>query len=197
MITNEEVLKEPKDLTLEIENDDELKRLNLNLNNNNIIKEQKNNKYEEIPFIYNEKKIIGIILLMLFLSTVLFFILLKFINIPKIEIKRNNDIDNDTIEEKDINLDNIKLERKIKIAFVYSTLYANGIARFITVAANYFIKTGKYEIYIITEKKSSNEYKYDERINRIIEKDKDKLKNKIKYLNIDFLYCKMYQEEKR
>ena len=56
MITNEEVLKEPKDLTLEIENDDELKRLNLNLNNNNIIKEQKNNKYEEIPFIYNEKK---------------------------------------------------------------------------------------------------------------------------------------------
>jgi len=188
MITNEEVLKEPKDLTLEIENDDELKRLNLNLNNNNnnIIKEQKNNKYEEIPFIYNEKKIIGIILLMLFLSTVLFFILLKFINIPKIEIKRNNDIDNDTIEEKDINLDNIKLERKIKIAFVYSTLYANGIARFITVAANYFIKTGKYEIYIITEKKSSNEYKYDERINRIIEKDKDKLKNKIKYLNIDF-----------
>ena len=78
MITNEEVLKEPKDLTLEIENDDELKRLNLNLNNNNnnIIKEQKNNKYEEIPFIYNEKKIIGIILLMLFLSTVLFFILL-------------------------------------------------------------------------------------------------------------------------
>ena len=71
MITNEEVLKEPKDLTLEIENDDELKRLNLNLNNNNIIKEQKNNKYEEIPFIYNEKKIIGIILLMLFLSTIL------------------------------------------------------------------------------------------------------------------------------
>ena len=43
-------------------------------------------------------------------------------------------------------------KKKIGIAFIYSTLSANGIGRFITVTAKYLQRTGKYNIYFITGK---------------------------------------------
>ena len=205
MNSNEEILKESKDLTLDVETDeDELKRLNINNTNNNKNKKEinniNNNKKNELPLIYNDKKIICIILIVILISGIVFFILLKFLKIPKmnkIQFKKIidfDDNDNNNYKNKYSNLiinkksNNINeaLGRKLKIAFVYSTLYANGIARFISVAADYFIKTGKYEVYIITEKKANKEYIYDERIIRIIEANRTLLQNKTKDLNIDF-----------
>ena len=64
-------------------------------------------------------------------------------HINQIEIK------NIIIDNRTDNNTSIDKNRKITIAFVYSTLYANGIARFITLTANYFIETGRYDIYKI------------------------------------------------
>ena len=58
-----------------------------------------------------------------------------------------------------------KPKNKIKIAFLYYSIQANGIGRFIAVTSNNLIKTGKYDIYFITEKPPSNsEFAYDPRI---------------------------------
>jgi len=75
---------------------------------------------------------------------------------------------------------------KLKIAFVYSSLYANGIARFISVTANNFIKTGKYDIYVVTNYKYANDYWLDSRIKHIVAKNRTLIKNATKDLNIDF-----------
>ena len=58
--------------------------------------------------------------------------------------------------------------KKIGIAFVYSTIYSNGIARFMTVTANNLMKKGKYDIYFITGQKASKEYTYNSKIKRFI-----------------------------
>ena len=80
----------------------------------------------------------------------------------------------------------INSSHKLKIAFVYSSLYANGIARFISVTANNFIKTGKYEIYVVTNYKYAKDYWLDERIKHIVAKNATLIKNATKDLNIDF-----------
>ena len=78
-------------------------------------------------------------------------------------------------------------KRKISIAFVYSILYANGIARFITLTANYLIKTGKYDIYLLTGNSNPNDYKYDSRIKRVFtHKNRTLIKNFTKHVKIDF-----------
>ena len=62
-----------------------------------------------------------------------------------------------------------KTKKKIGLAFPYYSLHANGIGRFITVTANNLIKTGKYDIYFITEKPPSyGEFEYDSRIKRFV-----------------------------
>lgn len=77
--------------------------------------------------------------------------------------------------------------KKIGLAFVYSTLFSNGIARFITVTANHFMKTGKYDIIFITGKPYHKEYSYDKRIKRYIGDDNFTIiKNITQHENIDF-----------
>ena len=78
--------------------------------------------------------------------------------------KENNTINNNIENNKNNN-------KKIGLAFVYLTLYSNGIARFITLTANYFMKTGKYDICFITKAPYSKEYKYDSNIKRFIAYD--------------------------
>jgi len=99
----------------------------------------------------------------------------------------NNTLNNitTTIEET-INKFVFNTTNKLKIAFVYSTLYANGIARFISVTANNLIKTEKYEIYVVTNYKYAKDYKLDNRIKRIIAKNRTLIKEATKDLNIDF-----------
>ena len=97
-------------------------------------------------------------------------IMTEYINI--IEDIKNIDIPplyliKDIIDEK-ISIKN-KTKKKIKLAFNYYNLQANGIGRFIAVTANNLIKTGKYDICFITEKPpSSGEFAYDSRIKRFV-----------------------------
>ena len=96
-----------------------------------------------------------------------------------------NDTNPNLIEEA-IKKFEFNSSHKLKIAFVYSSLYANGIARFISVTANNFIKTGKYEIYVVTNYKYAKDYWLDERIKHIVAKNATLIKNATKDLNIDF-----------
>ena len=76
---------------------------------------------------------------------------------------------------------------KLGIAFVYSTLFSNGISRFITVTAEYFLQTGKYDIYFITGKPYSKEYKFSDKIKRFIgHTNTTIIKNITKHYKIDF-----------
>ena len=93
-------------------------------------------------------------------------------NINIIEDIKNIDIPplyliKDIIDEQ-ISIKN-KTKKKIKLAFNYYNLHANGIGRFIAVTANNLIKTGKYDICFITEKPPSpGEFEYDSRIKRFV-----------------------------
>ena len=81
---------------------------------------------------------------------------------------------------------NNQTEKKIGLAFVYSSLFSNGIARFITVTANHLIKTGKYDICFITKKPYNKEFKYNSTIKRFIAYDNYSLITNItKNENID------------
>ena len=97
-------------------------------------------------------------------------IMTEYINI--IENIKNIDIPplyliKDIIDEQ-ISIKN-KTKKKIKLAFNYYNLHANGIGRFIAVTANNLIKTGKYDICFITEKPPSpGEFEYDSRIKRFV-----------------------------
>ena len=116
------------------------------------------------------------------------------------ESKRLNNISNNsnnTIEVKNIenniikNISNNNTEnnnnKKLTIAFVFSSLFANGIARFITVTANYLMETGKYDIYFITGKQYIKDYKYNEKIKRVfIHNNYTLIRNFTKYVKIDF-----------
>ena len=76
--------------------------------------------------------------------------------------------------------------KKIGIAFLYSTLSANGIGRFITVTAKYLQRTGKYNIYFITGKPYFREFSYDKEIKRFIAYNNYTLMRNIsKYEKID------------
>ena len=89
-------------------------------------------------------------------------------NIPIIDDIKNLDVKplDETIDSL---YDQNKTDRKIVIAFFYYSLHANGIGRFIAVTGNNLIKTGKYDIYFITEKPPSHgEFAYDSRIKRIV-----------------------------
>ena len=87
---------------------------------------------------------------------------------------------------KEDNITNNSTKKKIGLAFLYSTLYSNGIARFITLTANYLMKTGNYDICFITKKPYSKEYKYNSNIKRFIAFDNYTLiRNITKHENID------------
>ena len=78
--------------------------------------------------------------------------------------------------------------KKIGLAFIYSSLTANGIGRFITVTSKYLQRTGKYQIYFITGKRYSNEFKYHPDIKRFIAYDNYTLMRNIsKHEKIDIV----------
>ena len=89
----------------------------------------------------------------------------------------NNDIDN-SFElkiynpqkknnlQKSITKNSIN-NQKINVAFLYSSLSGNGIARFMIVTGEYFLKTGKYNVYFFTKQKGKKELSYNEKIKRL------------------------------
>ena len=81
-----------------------------------------------------------------------------------------------------------KRKKKINIAFLYSTLSANGIGRVITVTSKYLLKTGKFNIYFITKKPYNHEFSYDPSIKRfIVYNNYILLRNLSKYEKIDIV----------
>ena len=181
---NENLYKDSKELKLEVEGDDEITlKEGTKLSNYR--------RFLNFKALKGDKKLVIIVIVILIISIIAFLISLNFIKIPNFNIKfisqDNNEIVVKNEDENDIFFNNITLaNRKIRIAFVYSSLYANGIARYISVAANYFVKTGKYDVYIITEKSVGKEYKIDERITRIMAENNTVTKEKTKNLDIDF-----------
>ena len=154
---NENLYKDSKELKLEVEGDDEI-----TLKEGTKISNYR--RFLNFQALKGDKKLVIIVIVILIISIIAFLISLNFIKIPNFNIKfisqDNNDIVVKNEDENDIFFNNVTLaNRKIRIAFVYSSLYANGIARYISVAANYFVKTGKYDVYIITEKSVGKEYK--------------------------------------
>ena len=85
-------------------------------------------------------------------------------------------------------IDDNATKKKINIAFLYSTLSANGIGRVITVTSEYLLKTGKYNIYFITNKPYPREFPYDPSIKRFIAYNNyTLLRNLSKYEKIDIV----------
>ena len=79
-------------------------------------------------------------------------------------------------------------DSKINVAFRYKRMTGNGISRFMTVIGDYFVKSGKYNVYFITEPQREIELKYNEKIKRIYTYNNSELiKNLIKEEKIDFL----------
>ena len=105
--------------------------------------------------------------------------------IQKIKFTTNNIINN-TTNRLTNNIISNNPEKKIGLAFLYSSLFSNGITRFITVTANYLIKTGKYDICFITSKPYHKEFTYNSSIKRFIALNNYSLiRNISKYENID------------
>ena len=95
--------------------------------------------------------------------------------------KYNNKINN-TFSNKDIikinrNINNITNstnsiveydEKKTGVAFIYHILHSNGVARVITLTADHLVKTGKYNVFLITGKLNERDFKYDKKIRRFV-----------------------------
>ena len=77
------------------------------------------------------------------------------INIEDNQNQKNNDILN--INQND---------EKIGVAFIYHILHSNGVARVVSLTADYLIKTGRYNVYLITGKTHAKDFKFDSRIKR-------------------------------
>ena len=60
--------------------------------------------------------------------------------------------------------------RKIGVAVVVSSLFGNGIGRFISVLTELLAKTGKYTVYLIVEQVTSMDFSYYKDVIRIIQK---------------------------
>ena len=92
-------------------------------------------------------------------------------------------MDNNTLNVTDNN----NSINKLGVAFVYSTLFSNGISRFITITSNYLVETGKYDVYIITGKPYSKEYKINDKIKRFVgHNNLTIIKNITKHYKIDY-----------
>ena len=203
-------LKEEEESIYKTDEIDEEEVTAIKISNNNINKKRRKKRVFK-NFTKNKSLFrFSIFLIILIVLILVFFIVLTIYSLKK---EKNNKIEEDinnvdvikeeeNIKEKEeINntLNNITTTieetinkfvfnstNKLKIAFVYSTLYANGIARFISVTANNLIKTEKYEIYVVTNYKYAKDYQLDNRIKRIIAKNRTLIKEATKDLNIDF-----------
>ena len=83
----------------------------------------------------------------------------------------NNDtkaynINNDSkVKNNDVNTQKIN-NKQLNIAFLYSTLYGNGIARFMIVTGEYFVRKG-YNVYFLTKPPYAKDFKFNKKIKRI------------------------------
>ena len=131
-----------------------------------------NPNIQKIKIIFNKKRnIIIIIISLIIISTLI-----------KLNSKYNSLIENVEKLDKRIQLieseikiiEENKNKRKIGIAVVISSLYGNGIGRFISVLTELLAKTGKYNVFLIVEQITSMDFPYYKDVIRIIQKKDEK-----------------------
>ena len=88
-----------------------------------------------------------------------------------ISINKNNAIIDINNTSNSTNLIEEYDKSKIGVAFIYHILHSNGVARVITLTAEHLIKTGKYNVFLITGKPYERDYIYDKRIKRFVGHD--------------------------
>ena len=138
---------------------------NIKVNNEN--QNQQMNKTDSYP----KRNLIIIII-----SLIIFLIILK--------LNSGYNSLNETVEKLDKRIEllesqikdiaQIKKKRKIGVAVVISSLYGNGIGRFISVLTELLSKTGKYNVYLIVEQITSMDLPYYKDVIRIIQKKDEK-----------------------
>ena len=158
----------------------------------------------------NKRKKIFIIYFWIFI--ILFFIVFfKFYIIINLITKNNKKNHNITIifnseEKNNQNLEGLQnihnnqnksIEKKLRtdvngrigVAFVFSSIFGNGIGRMLSLLANELVKIEKYDIYLITKKGYSLDFKFDKRVkkvpiyeNRTLIKNLDKKSNIVYYI---------------
>ena len=175
-----------KDLDIQRENESEFTPLKT-FNEKNTNKKEKTEITNTTKINYN-LIILFVLILTMFIITIYQHIILEkeryelenpIIDISQFEVKQEGNEKNNiiaTIKNDSINIGkNVtikneknlrKKEEKIGVAFVYHILHSNGVARVISLTSDYLIKTGKYNVYLITGKPTAKDYKYDNRIKR-------------------------------
>ena len=146
------------------------------INNNNLYKKKKKS---------DEQNTCQILISIFIIVLIIIFIIISYIRISsnlyldnfdkKFNLRKdisnktsNASIINDIVNQTNKISEKNKTNEKIGIAFIYSTLYSNGIARFITVTSKNLLKTGKYNIFFITGKPYYKEFSYEPEIKRYI-----------------------------
>ena len=82
-------------------------------------------------------------------------------------INNSNNKNNETIGNKVNEISNQKSNnRTFNVAFLYPSLFGNGIARFMIVTGKYFVQKG-YNVYFLTKSPHVRDFKFNEKIKRI------------------------------
>ena len=98
----------------------------------------------------------------LFVIFTLSILLVFFFIYHKYTIKELNNKINE-LESRINIMDKEVVKRKIGVAFVYDYMYANGIARFLTVLTELLAETGKYNVYLINEGETDIDFKINKK----------------------------------
>ena len=79
------------------------------------------------------------------------------------------------LETKIEAMDKEVVKQKIGVAFISPVLYGNGIGRMMTLLTELLMKTGKYEVYLISEQTTELDFKYNKKVKREIQKKDEQL----------------------
>ena len=109
-----------------------------------------------------------IIIVSILVLAFIFFTYFKLFSIISNLQQKVNDI-----EKKVKDLEDSAVRKKISIAFIQSSIYGNGMGRILTVLTGLLAQTGLYNVYIINEKTSPNDFPVHPNVKRVIQK-KDK-----------------------
>ena len=140
-------------------------------------------------------------ILYLIIASIMIFVMIRFQNFIKLRKKSNflppsiahkekaeKEAGREEEEEKEAEKnENIINTNKKGIGFLYSSLFGNGIGRFMTVTGNYFVKKG-YNVYFLTKPEYYRDFKYNKKIKRMyVYNNSTLLKETLKSGIIDFL----------
>ena len=106
-----------------------------------------------------------IIIISILIFSFIFFTYVKLFSIiSNLQVKVND------MEEKVKDLEEYAVRKKISVAFIQSSIYGNGMGRILTVLTGLLAQTGLYDVYIINEKTSPNDFPVYPGVKRVIQK---------------------------